>query len=208
MKFLSKRSNSTILKNGLVYRESNPKKNQLIRKELLIEQFGFCAYSEKFLVNVLELQGNPSARNESAETIHVEHFDPSKKNKDDYFNYYAVCGRANEAKIGKVYLGGLFFQDPAQLNRRIIFKRGVHSPIDESDPEAQELIDFLGFDEPWLTNTRKNRMKALRNLFIERNKWDKTDILVFFREHRQELSFPTAIEAEFNIDLTDILQNP
>jgi hypothetical protein len=41
----------------------------------------------------------------------VEHFDPSKKGADDYFNYYATLRSANERKSTKyaIYVGADFF---------------------------------------------------------------------------------------------------
>lgn len=75
-----------------------------------------------------------------------------------------------------------------------------------TDSEAQSLIDYLGLDATWLSQRRTNRIKALRSIFSA-NHWNPDQILDFFRTHRTELSYPTAIEAEFHIDLTEIIEN-
>jgi len=113
MKFLSKNSNSSILKNNLVYRDTNPPKNKLLKEELLKEQFNFCAYTEKYIQHL-----------DSAE---VEHFNSALKNNDNYFNYYAVLRSANQYKKDEKYKDAnffktLFFQDNQQFKNRIKFE--------------------------------------------------------------------------------------
>lgn len=43
---------------------------------------------------------------------------------------------------------------------------------------------------------------------IDKNHWTPERIKRYLGKHPKYLSFPTAIEAEFDIDLGDILQHP
>ena len=76
MKFLSKNADSKILKEGLVYRAKGS--NTVLRNLLIEEQKNYCAYTEKFL--------------QPLEQVDVEHFNSAKKGtpEDNYYNYYAV----------------------------------------------------------------------------------------------------------------------
>ena len=79
--------------NGLIYKK---KSNRLkIRKILLKEQLGFCAYSERFISQI--------------DKVDIEHFDPRLKlsDSDNYLNWYAVLAWMNEHKPKKIepYLG-------------------------------------------------------------------------------------------------------
>ena len=87
MKFLTKKDDSKILKEGLVYQENRAENNRRIRSLLVEEQHNFCAYTEKYFAEL--------------DSVEVEHLDASKKYDDDYYNYYAVIRAANERKIAK-----------------------------------------------------------------------------------------------------------
>lgn len=76
MKFLSKDPNSKILAENITYKKGATKNNSNLKELLLEEQKNFCAYTEK--------------RIQETNSIEVEHFNPAKKYKDDYYNYYAV----------------------------------------------------------------------------------------------------------------------
>lgn len=187
MKFLSKTTDSSILTNGWVYKEQSVNDLKL-KTALIIEQKGFCAYSERKLAKT--------------DKTHIEHFDPSLKGKDDYYNYYAVIPWANYMKLGKKYTGSLFFQDIKGFNARIVYESGNYFPIDERDQESEELIEFLGFNEPELHDDRRDHIRRLREYFNENCGGDSNKFLNYLSRHPAELSFPTAIEAEFQIDLT------
>ncbi len=190
MKFLKKSSDSIILRNGWTYKGQS-KNDQRIRLELIREQSGFCAYTERYLANT--------------DVCEIEHFDPKIKTKDDYYNYYAVLPWANDAKLKKLYTGSLFFQNEGQLRRRIEYKNGRFRAIDKEDAEAAELIDFLGFNEFNLQKDRSNHLTRLRKIFEKGCGSSDEKFREYLSDHPAELSFPTAIEAEFQIDLGHII---
>jgi hypothetical protein len=191
MKTLSKDPNSPILLQGWVYKEQS--KNDLKLKAALIqEQKGFCAYTEAYI--------------KQTDKTHIEHFDPTLKHRDNYYNYYAVIPWANFSKLGKTYSGSLFFQDPRELEQRIGYENGSFVALNDEDHESKDLIEFLGFNEPELFDDRRDHILRLREHFEVHCKGSKEKFKAYLARHRHELSFPTAIEAEFNIDLTDIIQ--
>ncbi|MFN6075996.1 MAG: hypothetical protein ACK46Y_10545 [Fluviicola sp.] len=127
MKFLSKNSESEILKKKIVYKKNAD--NQHLLNLLIEEQHNFCAYTDKFFENL--------------ESIDVEHFNSSLKEteKDDYFNYYAVLHKSNLYKIKKdkkykdvSFFETLFFQNKVDLDSRIQYvKGGFYEEVDLDD---------------------------------------------------------------------------
>jgi hypothetical protein len=94
MKFLSKSKESIILAEGLVYRQNSSKNNHRLKEMLMVEQKGYCAYTEKYL--------------QPLDSVEVEHLDAAKKYADDYYNYYAVIRNANLYKQDEKYSGAYF----------------------------------------------------------------------------------------------------
>ena len=197
MRFLSKTSESVILAEALVYRVTGD--NRRLRSLLLDEQCGFCAYSEK-RVNRLD-------------SVEVEHFDRSKKGRDDYYNYYAVIREANLRKKGKEqkhtgasFFSSLFFHNPVALGRRIryVIGDGVYETTSADDDEAAALIDFPGFNDNCLCEERSRHIRRLRDLFGDA-RYSASEKHSWFDEHPEDLSFATAIEAEIGLDLSLVL---
>ncbi|MEL7005816.1 MAG: hypothetical protein AAFN93_24270, partial [Bacteroidota bacterium] len=75
MRYLGKRKDSKVIQ--AAWRYEITKHRPKIRHELLNEQKGFCAYSERYV--------------DPMDACDVEHFDPRKKGTtvDDYWNWYA-----------------------------------------------------------------------------------------------------------------------
>lgn len=192
MKFLKKQPNSNILQQQLSY---NVTKDRLLLRELLVqEQQGFCAYSEMFF--------------RSVESIDIEHFDGRLKNseKDNYFNWYAVLAWVNSHKPKKIapYLPILNPYAPT-FSDRIKYKSGVYYAVNENDTEAENLIKYLGFNKDRLVVDRDKHLKRLKELFISLFNKDVVTFKSYLKNHKQELSFITAIEIEFQLDLSDCL---
>ena len=195
MKFLSKNPNSVILEKVLSYQKHNAENNKSLRKALLKEQKNFCAYTEKYIHQL--------------DATEVEHFNSSIKYKDDYYNYYAVLRKANQYKKDNKYANSKFFetrffQNKDEFNSRIQYKDGIYFQTKETDKEAEELIDFLGFNHPNLHQQRKRHVKRLAKTFKDAD-YSKEQCFEYFQEHIEELSFITAIEDIFKIDLESIL---
>lgn len=193
MKFLSKRSDSTILAQNLTYQKNRPSTNLTLKQLLLEEQKNFCAYTEKYV--------------EELDSVEVEHLNSAKKYNDDYYNYYAVVRVPNlykkdEAYADASFFESLFFQNAEQFNARIRFIDRMYEEIDESDIEARELIDFLGFNHDSLSRQRNRHVTRLKNRFEEAG-YTQEQQLNYFREYPQELSFITAIEHELGLDLSE-----
>jgi len=196
MKFLTKNSKSVILKNKLTYRENSSRNNRKLKDELLKEQKQFCAYTELYINDLV--------------AVDVEHFNAALKYNDDYYNYYAVIRRANLYKKDVDYRGAkfftsLFFQDRKQLDARIKYTDGIYIEADETDDEAKKFIDFLGFNHPALHKQRRRHIKRLSKNFKDAEYSPKQRI-EYFKEHKEDLSFITAIEHELELDLTNLLK--
>jgi hypothetical protein len=194
MKFLTKNLNSPIYTEGLTYRENSNNNNTLLREKLLLEQKNFCAYTEKYV--------------QGLDSVEVEHFNASRKYNDDYFNYYAVLRKPNLYKQDEKFknhsfFDNLFFQNKDEFDRRIKYQDGYYYEVDENDTEASDLIEFLGFNHPSLSEHRSKHLKRLKSVL---NSFSTEQKLTYFKDHKQELSFITAIESEFGLDFTEILE--
>jgi len=193
MKFLTKKADSEIYTQGYTYKINGD--NSILRGMLLLEQNNFCAYSEKYI--------------EELDAVEVEHFNPSLKGNDDYFNYYTALREcnANNKKMYPVYQGSsffdtLFFQNRQEFNSIIEYQKGQYQEINQTDTEAIELIAFLGFNRTPLHKQRQNHIKRLKEVFDNGN-YSETQRLEHFRKHRQDLNFITAIENELELDLSE-----
>jgi hypothetical protein len=196
MKFLTKNPQSSILTDGLTYTK-NATNNLTLRGRLMVEQYNFCAYTEKYL--------------QPLDSVELEHLDSTIKYKDNYFNYYAVIRNANlykqdEKYTGAHFLQSLFFQNQQQLVQRIAFASNIYYEIDVNDVEARDFIDFLGLNHPTLSQQRSNHVKRLREVF-QNAQYSDEEIIDYFSNHKEELSHITAIESEFNLDLFEVIKN-
>lgn len=194
MKFLPKNSQSSILIDGLTYKKGNTKNNRDLRERLLHEQKQFCAYTEEYITT--------TGSND------VEHFDRLKKGNDDYFNYYVTTHRANSKKSlkdsqfeGASFFQSLFFHNKVALENRIEYIDGRFDATDATDIEARQLIDYLSLNDDWLSETRNNHIDLLRDTFSDAD-YTEDQQKAYLVKHPKMLSFITAIEHEFGIDLS------
>ena len=195
MKFFSKTDKSKILSEGLVYKENSSANNAKIKDYLIEEQYGFCAYTEKYF--------------DKLDSSEVEHFDSSIKYQDNYYNYYATLRKPNLYKKDEQYKGSRFFQtkfyqNQHELEQRIMYLKGefVFEEADINDSEARDFIEFLGLNNHDLYSTRQNHCKRLKGIF-EAAAYTADEILAYFRSHKSELSFITTLENELNLDLSE-----
>lgn len=194
MKFFSKRKDSEILKDKIVYKKNATANNKRLLDLLLQEQKGFCAYTEHY-VDV------------GVDTAEVEHLDATKKYSDDYHNYYAVVRKANLRKIAKdrkniryTFFDSLFFQDPVALHSRIGYDGEIYFEKDANDVEARDFIDFLGFNDPEIVRSRIAHVNRLTEIFKAAN-YDKEQQQNYLSRHKKDLSYVTAIEYCLGLDL-------
>ena len=194
MKFLSKKSDSEILNEGIVYKLNGD--NSILRELLIKEQKNYCAYTEKYL--------------QPLDQVDIEHFDATKKKLgDDYYNYYAVITTANKYKKDEKYKGAsffktLFFQDIKELNKRISFANNIFFEIDEEDTEAIKFIDFLGLNHPKLSEERSKHIQRMKGYF-DSSSYSLEKIKEYFVQYKSELSFITALNEAFDYDFMELL---
>ena len=194
MKFLTKIPDSQIRVDDLTYQKGVS--NSELRLRLLDEQKNFCAYTEKYIEPGID-------------TSEVEHFNPSLKYNDDYFNYYTTLRSANERKIRKykeyqnaLFFATRFFQNNEDFKTRIRYEDFVYEPITEEDQDAKDLIDYLGFNDDYLFTARINHIKRLQETIGSFSLQEKIE---YFTRNKSDLSYITAIEKELDINLSEII---
>ena len=195
MKFLAKKANSKIIEAGIVYKVKSDNTN--LRNLLIEEQKNYCAYTEKYL--------------HPLDQVDVEHFDSSKKKTvdDNYYNYYAVITTANKYKKDKKYKGASFFdnrfyQNSEELNARIGFSNNIFFEKNDNDAEARDFIDFLGLNHPKLSDERSKHVQRMKDHFSTSG-YTIEKIKEYFLKYKAELSFITALNVEFADDFTGLL---
>jgi len=193
MKFLTKHINSDILTEDLKYKSGAD--NSRLRIKLLEEQHNFCAYTEKYFSNI--------------DCAEVEHFNPSLKDTDNYYNYYTTLRYANQQKISKYpiykksdFFKTLFFQDDAELKSRIYYEDFEYLLTNKDDREAGDLVGYLGLNDDYLYGERMMHIDRLKSTIGDFTPEQKQ---TYFKKYKNDLSFPTAIEYEFEIDLSALL---
>lgn len=196
MKFLSKSIDSEIYKDDWVYLSGSD--NSLLKFKLLNEQKNFCAYTETYI-------------QPGRDSIDVEHFNPSKKDNDNYFNYYATLHSANGRKIAKykiykesAFFQTLWFQDIVQFTTRIVYADFTYESVDINDQDAKDFIDYLGFNDDYLYGERIRHIDRLRSTL---SSFSEAEKIIYFKKHKGDLSYITAIEETFNIDLSQIIND-
>lgn len=202
MQFLSKNPDSAILKTGQKYKSSSARSNQKLKQALLKEQQGFCAYSEKYISEI--------------DSVDVEHFNPALKEQDDYFNYYAVLRYCNQYKqhlyskfAESEFFKTLFFQDPQQLHSRIQYFQdevgGMYDSVDPQDRDAQNLIEYLGWNSSALLSERKKHLARLKSWMKDAGYESVEAQITFLRKDPTHLSYITMLERELNLPLLTLL---
>lgn len=199
MKFLVKDPASVILTEGLVYKPKGH--NDRLRELLSAEQRGYCAYTEKRLAH--------------HDTVAVEHFNRLLKDTpaDDYYNYYVALQSANQRKRNKEaahegagFFQTRFYQQRGAFERRIryVAADSIYEEVDPSDAEAVALIDFLGLNDHEAVEERRKHVARLRDIF-DRARWTKEQQLEHLGRYPDELSYPTALAAELNLDVDSLI---
>lgn len=204
MKFLSKREDSAIIQRNLIYRANNSVNNRNLLLALLNEQQSFCAYTEQYILQ--------DENNDFLASVDVEHFTASKKgtSEDDYYNWYAVLHRINIKKLDEKYAKASFHQSRFFQNRAILESRieysvedNLYFEIDSDDDEARDFIDFILIDSHTIARRRKANLNKLEAIFEA--KGTKEAFVEYLIAHRQDLSFITAIEEKFGVELEKYL---
>jgi hypothetical protein len=86
--------------------------------------------------------------------------------------------------------------DRPDLPARIRYVHGIFEPVDPADREAQNLIDFLLWNDPDLAGERERHVARIRDLIEPcRVPWE------VLAEYATNLSFATALEAELGVPI-------
>jgi hypothetical protein len=191
MHYLKKDENSEVIKQHLSYNQ--PKDRNLLREQLLLEQKGFCAYSERYV--------------KATDKRDIEHFDPRLKNtdNDNYYNWYVVLSWINEHKPKKIE-PFLPILNPFSIEviHRIIYEDGIFKVVRQDDIEAHNLIKFLGFNKRELTEDREKHIKRLQSL--RELCGNDQDFIELLKKDKESLSFITALEKELSLNLKHLLE--
>lgn len=157
------------------------------RPDWLETDSGFCAYTERFF--------------EPLHAVDIEHFDPRKKGtpEDNATNWFAVLHAVNLRKARKIenHLPMLHPLDPS-LTARIRFdkKRLIFLPVNSTDREVENLLDWLGTNLPGVVAERKKHIERIKRICPEFPAlfWELA------REDPMFLSFLTAILHHFQLN--------
>jgi hypothetical protein len=188
MKYLAKDPQSLIIAAGWKY--STQSHRPKIRQQLLAEQCGFCAYTERHV--------------DPLDACEIEHFDDRQKPtlEDSYWNWYAVHRLSNQQKprIEK-FLPILMPYDPT-LPQRIHYNEGAFRAINPADLEAVNLIKFLGWNDPTLAMSRQKHVARIRDTQQRFFPNDPAGFRAYIVQHPDNLNFKTVLEAELGMEFS------
>jgi len=192
MKYLKKSAESQIIVRSLSYEEVGQRIE--IRRLLIAEQKGFCAYSERYLMET--------------DSIDIEHFDGRLKSTtaDNYYNWYGVLTWLNSHKPKNILpFEPILLPSSEDLLDRITYSEGVFHTINQNDIEADNLIKYLGLNKPELFNDRSRHISRVKKLYELCNN-DLENLKTILKDNKEYLSFCTALEHEFQESFDDLLQ--
>ena len=185
MNFLHKDRAEADQHTGLKY----PKDRDKAVEILIGLQKGYCAYSERYL--------------KPLDSVELEHFDSRKKNTeaDGFDNWHAVIRWMNAHKARSIEKFEPLPDIESWTGERVWYEHGLFV-CREDDTEAKNLIDFLGVNRQEVFEERANHIARIRNM---RKKVGDDMLLEILGESPEQLSFPTAIEAELGIPAFDMI---
>lgn len=162
------------------------------RGVLIHLQKGFCAYSERYL--------------KPLDSVEVEHFDPSKKGtpEDGFKNWHAVIRWMNAHKYRLIDRFKPLPDLESWKPDRVRYEHGLFV-CDDGDLETRNLIDFLSVNRQEVFEERSNHIARLRGI---QHKFGDDVLIEILSESPEDLSFPTAIEAELGIPAFDLIAHP
>lgn len=183
MRYLKKSASSQVISNKWQY----PKDAKRIRDELLNEQIGFCAYSERYVQNT--------------DAVDVEHFDARLKGKenDSYWNWYAVLSWMNKRKPRKIEPFEPILKPYSEdIEQRIKYEDGQFLAVDPNDEEADNLIEYLRWNSPELSEDRRKHIERIRSV---QKVWgdDQERFFDYLVNHPENLSFFSALTVELGL---------
>lgn len=194
MRRITKQDASRILEENLKYTQGNKAINGRITKILLLEQKGFCAYTDEYI-----------SRTDAKD---IEHFDPTLKgtDADSYNNWFIVKHQWNKEKSYKwdTYQPILHPVSP-DFEERVIYNQGDYFALLKDDIEAKNLVSLLKLDDVGLADKRKKyiarKQKEIKCGAIGALEYFQTLI----NDEICQVSYLRSIREEFGIDLWNFL---
>lgn len=179
MNFLRKDSSQLAGNEALRYPKDRDKAVDL----LIRIQRGFCAYSERYL--------------KPLDSVELEHFDPRKKNTDldGFANWHAVIRWMNAHKARLIENYEPLPDITTWRSDRVWYQDGLFV-CQADDQEARNLIEFLGVNRQEVFEERANHVARIRAM---QQKVGDDLLLEILSESPEQLSFPSAIQAELGI---------
>lgn len=198
MRKIVKLRESEILTSGLSYAKNRDK--PAIRKILLEEQKGLCAYSE-------DQMASPTYAKD------IEHFNPILKESadDGYENWYLASSVWNKKK-GTRYADSRWLKyqpvlSPSSFDIEDRLKYDINSgaivATNADDEAANNTIKYLLLDDPDLSKDRKNYLFTLKE-FLQDYNLDINQLKKYLKKNPLRIKYVTAIKAEFNFDPMDL----
>ena len=187
MKFLRKSAEE--LNDSLNLRYESQSDRNKAREILSRLQKNYCAYSERYL--------------KPLDSVEIEHFDPRKKGTpdDDIRNWHAVVRWMNAHKAKKIELYLPLPEIETWEKDRVRFEHGEFV-CDDEDVETCNLLRYLGVNRKEVYDERMNHIERLKRIRTICSDEEFKEILLSSPE---DLSFPSAIEAELGIPACDFI---
>lgn len=184
-----------------VYNSSNGDYYGDIVAELLIIQNGLCAYTERLLYNVDEVNTLKWEDDKLQSSIpkvdgDLEHFDPSLKKKQGWLwdNFFMVDGKVNKKVKGQKSVDYILKPDEEDYDPFLLMEydfelhqyKANAKELNQTDQKrVDDMIILLGINS---SPTRDLRTKAINRII------NRIDLGIWQWENNTEDEFPTAIE--------------
>jgi len=186
---------SKVLTKNMKYVKGNSANNLKIAEELLIEQKGFCAYTDECITR--------------SDARDIEHFNPTLKYTEDdgYNNWFVVKHQWNKEKSSK-WAKHQPVLHPAAVgfDERIIYLDGDYVAGSAGDIEAINLVALLKLDDPALADKRKKYLRRKHSDLKDSG----YDALTFFKILLEAepcgVSYTRALKEEFGVNVWDMIK--
>jgi hypothetical protein len=125
----------------------------------------------------------------------VEHFDARLKGteNDSYWNWYAVLSWMNKRKPRKIERFEPILKPYSEdIDQRVKYEDGQFLAVDPNDTEADNLIKYLGWNSPELSEDRRKHIERIR--FVQKACGDdQQGFFDYLVNHPDNLSFFSAL---------------
>ena len=185
---------SKILADDLKYISNNSAHNKKIKEYLLLEQKGYCAYTDEYI-----------SRTDASD---IDHFNPTLKNTDEdsYDNWFLIKNQWNKEKGSKWEKHQPVLHPTSEdFEERISYHQGDYFAKSEKDIEAFNLVSLLKLDDPSLAEKRKKYISRKRSDMEAYGEGAAVFFANLINDDNCEVSYLRAIKEEFDVDVWSML---